>query len=126
MRRGFIFRIIYPRVEYDLILYRGKDAMSVFILTVRELANYKTNSHETPEHRRNSKFCEQRVMPYICGEVLGDDRVKDHDHITGKYRGAAHGCCNIEFQIPSFLPVIIHNLSNYDSRLIVPHLGYEE
>nr|DAC81291.1 TPA_asm: PolB [Ladona dragonfly adintovirus] len=117
--------------KYDPILHRGKDAMSVFISTVRELANYvraiyrkkipmKPLSAEEIQNFENSESC------HICGEVLGDDRVKDHDHITGEYRGAAHGCCNIQFQIPSFLPVVIHNLSNYDSHLIVPHLGYDQ
>ena len=32
---------------------------------------------------------------WICDKLLhvGDDKVKDHYHITGKYRGAAHWSC---------------------------------
>ena len=29
---------------------------------------------------------------------MGDDRVRDHDHVNGKYRGAAHSQCNLQFR----------------------------
>ena len=32
----------------------------------------------------------------FCKKPLGKDKVKDHDHLTGKYRGAAHNSCNLE------------------------------
>ena len=31
---------------------------------------------------------------HICGEDLLSDKVRDHCHITGRYRGAAHNSCN--------------------------------
>ena len=33
---------------------------------------------------------------WICDKLfdVGDDKVRDHCHITGKYRGAAHWSCN--------------------------------
>ena len=34
------------------------------------------------------------IKYHICDEMLGDDRVCDHCHIPGKYRGAAHNTCN--------------------------------
>ena len=33
---------------------------------------------------------------YACGIELEDDRVRDHCHLTGKYRGAAHNECNLK------------------------------
>ena len=39
----------------------------------------------------------------------------DHDHYTGKYRGAAHSICNF----------VIHNDSNYDFHLIIAELAKE-
>ena len=50
-------------------------------------------------------------------------KVRDHCHITGKYRGAAHACCNLNYQLPSFYPVILHNLSGYDAHLFIKTLG---
>ena len=47
-----------------------------------------------------------------------DEKVRDHCHITSKFRGAAHWSCNINFQLTKKIRVIIHNLEGYDSHLI--------
>ena len=47
------------------------------------------------------------------------DSVKDHCHITGRYRGAAHNECNLKLRInPKTyqIPVVFHNLSGYDAH----------
>ena len=36
-------------------------------------------------------------------------KVRDHCHYTGKYRGAAHNICNLEYKIPKEIPVVFHN-----------------
>lgn len=60
---------------------------------------------------------------YACKKELGGDRVRDHCHLTGKYRGAAHGKCNLQMRAPKFIPVLFHNLEGYDSHLFVKSLG---
>ena len=50
---------------------------------------------------------------WICHGELGLDRVRDHCHLTGKYRGAAHNKCNLQYRRPKFIPVVFHNLSGY-------------
>ena len=47
------------------------------------------------------------------------EKVRDHDHLDGKYRGAAHNYCNLMFQKQFKIPVFFHNLKNYDGHLIV-------
>ena len=59
----------------------------------------------------------------ICKGPLTGETVRDHDHLTGKFRGAAHSQCNLQYQLPKFLPVIFHNLSGYDSHLFIKQLG---
>ena len=54
---------------------------------------------------------------YACQESLGDDRVRDHCHLTGKYRGPAHSKCNLKMKTPMFVPVLFHNLEGYDSKV---------
>ena len=50
------------------------------------------------------------------------DSVRDHDHMTGKYRGAAHNECNFKLKLnPKTMPipVIFHNLKGYDGHLLM-------
>ena len=53
---------------------------------------------------------------WICRKAYeeGEVKVKDHNHITGKYWGSAHQECNLNLS----LNVVFHNLQNYDSHLI--------
>jgi len=60
---------------------------------------------------------------YICEKELGNDRVRDHCHLTRNYRGAAHSNCNLNYKIPKFYPVFIHNLSGYDAHLFIKNLS---
>ena len=65
---------------------------------------------------------------HICGEKYTDKdvRVRDHYHITGKFRGSAHQECNLKLRIkPENLkiPVIFHNLRGYDSHFIMQQIG---
>ena len=40
----------------------------------------------------------------ICDKLFdGDDKLRDHCHITGKYRGASHWSCNINLKMCKFL-----------------------
>ena len=57
---------------------------------------------------------------YICTNLLREDKVRGHCHITGNYRGAAHNECNLNYGIKPKswkLPVVIHNLKGYDGHL---------
>ena len=55
-----------------------------------------------------------------------DIRVRDHCHITGKYRGSTHQECNLKLKIKPEeikIPVIFHNLRGYDSHFIMQEIG---
>jgi len=61
----------------------------------------------------------QATHCHICEKPLGEDKVLDHDHLTGKYRGAAHNACYLNYKIPKQIPVIFHNLAGYDAHLFI-------
>jgi hypothetical protein len=67
-------------------------------------------------------------MCYLCDKpfTVDDGSVRDHCHITGKYRGPAHNSCNLLARNPKFLPVFLHNLSGYDSHFLIRELGSVE
>lgn len=46
----------------------------------------------------------------ICSKLLRSERVRDHCHISGKFRGAAHADCNLKYQVPKKIPEVFHNL----------------
>ena len=49
--------------------------------------------------------------------------MRDHCHISGKFRGAAHFNCNANFKISKKVPVVFQNLKGYDGHLIMKELS---
>ena len=49
---------------------------------------------------------------WICDDdyIDPDVKVRDHCHITGKYRGSAHRDCDINLKLNHKIPVASHNL----------------
>ena len=68
----------------------------------------------------NSTIC------HICNEELGEDKVRDHCHLSSKFRGAAHEICSLKYKVPKIFPVVFHNLSGYDSHLFIKTWGNNE
>ena len=101
------------------------DAMDIFIKwleeDVKDIANIKPKemifTEEDIKHFNNASNC------WICGGELGNDRVRDHCHFTGRYRGPAHNSCNLKYRKPKNISVFFHNLSGYDSHLFIKKLG---
>ena len=103
-----VSQIFVERLEYDIrrLYHRYYKFPKKMFLTEEDL----------------DKF-DKATKCHICDKPLGKDRVRDHCHLTGKFRGAAHNGCNINYKIPKFFPVIFHNLSGYDSHLFIKNLG---
>ena len=74
----------------------------------------------TKKHNEDFENC---TKCWMCDNVDGDIKVRDHCHITGKYRYSAHRDCNIILKLNPKSPVIFHKLKNYDSYLIMQELG---
>ena len=73
---------------------------------------------EEEEQFQSSNTC------WICEKLIDndDEKVRDHCHVTGKFRGAVHWSCNINVQLTKKVPAIFHNLRGYDSHLIFDEL----
>lgn len=57
-------------------------------------------------------------MCHISSNKIKGKKVRDHDHMTGKYRGAAYNECILNLNLPKFVPIFFHNLK-YDSKLFL-------
>ena len=91
----------------------------------------------TPEEEESFQLAEEcwlceRPLTEGTGGALRE--VRDYDHLTGKYREAAHLKFNINVKQKqsSFVPIFFHNISGYDCHLIFKQLltqaykmGYE-
>ena len=79
---------------------------------------------EEKVHYNKQKVC------YICKKEFDNNdkkqqKVRDHCHYTGKYRGAAHNICNLRYKVPKEIPVVFHNGSTYDYHFIIKELAKE-
>ena len=79
-----------------------KDTNKDIIMTEEDEDDYKNNNI--------CRFCEKNIE---------SDKVRDHCHLTDKYRGPAHKKYNINVtqDQSNFIPFIFHNFSNYDMFL---------
>ena len=54
---------------------------------------------------------------HICNKKCVN-KVRDHCHQTGRYRGPECKICNLNFQHQNFISVIFHNGKGYDFNLL--------
>ena len=113
--------------------YTGENADRVFLKylekDIKMIANIKKK--EIIFGEREKERYNEETRCWICKGEFDDkdknkEKVKDHCHYTGRYRGAAHNECNLKYRNPNFTPVIFHNLSGYDSHLFIKNLGLSE
>ena len=54
---------------------------------------------------------------------MNTDKLRDHCHVTDKFRGTAHNKYNLKLIIPRNLPIIFHNLQGYDGHITFKELN---
>ena len=122
-------KFAYGDVDNPLRTYRGKDCIETFCNYIKEEAHRLY--HMFPEKPMDSltkkqwKKYKRSTKCHICYKPFTQTnlKVRDHCHYTGLYRGPAHLLCNLRYKIPSYIPVVFHNLSGYDTHLFIRELG---
>ena len=119
----------YGKVENPLKLYRGEECIKKFCNHVIGEACHLYQSFPekpikflTPKEMDKYKKSERC---HICFKPFKEDKpkVRDHCHYTGRYRGPAHTKCNLQYKILSYIPIMFHNLSGYDTHLFIKELA---
>ena len=114
--------------------YRGENAVYKFMEKILEEVEYckgiiKKRFNKPFIMTENDELCFKLMDKCnICSKkyIDKDVRVRDHCHITGKFRGSAHQGCNLKLRIKSEdikIPVIFHNLRGYDFHFIMQQIG---
>ena len=122
-------KFAYGDADDPLQLHRGEDCVEKFCEYIRQEA--RRLYHMFPEKpmdpltNRQWKSYKRASKCHICFKPFNfkDPKVRDHCHYTGHYRGPAHSLCNLRYRIPSYIPVVFHNLSGYDAHLFIKELG---
>ena len=115
---SFAYKVVCVDNKFtkDVVLYRGKNAVFKFIQCIFKEYDYcksvikkHFNENLIMTTEQNEEF-ERSNICWTCGKVIdiGDNKVRDHCHITGKYRSCAHWSCNINLKISKKVPVIFH------------------
>ena len=75
----------------------------------------KQKDKEDFENKNICRFCEKEIL---------SDKIRDHCHLTGEYRGPAHNTCNtnVKQKDSNFIPFVFHNYSRYDSHMFFKRL----
>ena len=68
------------------------------------------------------KFCDDKNKKSEYGLY---HKVRDHCDYTGKLRGAAHNICNLRYNVPKKIPIVLHNGSTYDYHFVIKKLAEE-
>ena len=112
-------------------MFRGKDAITKLFEALFE------EEKEILEHmkrfkksdiimtREQVKEYNEATTCYICDGVFThhNKKVRDHNHVNGKYRGAAHDKCNLQLKLSNIIPVIFYCLKGYDSHHLMQKIG---
>ena len=129
---SYAYKIICidDRSSKRIVVYRGENTAYEFIKAIlkeykycKNIKNKHINKTLIMSEEEEHSF-QQSNSYWICKKIINDDneKVRDHCHVTCKFRGAAHWDCDINFQLNKRIPVIFHNLRGYDSHLIFNEL----
>lgn len=111
------------------MIYRGPDASKHLLKAlfkeeqkIKEILNKIEPLQMTSEDEQRFQLSTHR---HICNEpfTLTSVKVRDHSHLSGRFRGAAHNSCNLNYQHPDFISVYFHNLRGFDSHLLMEGIG---
>ena len=117
----------FDESKNKLNYYRGDDCLKKFCKDLRKHAakiiNYKKKKMIPLTTKEQIYYNKQKIC-YICKKEFENNdkkqqKVRDHCHYTGKYRGAAHNICNLRYKVPKEIPVVFHNRSTYDYHFII-------
>ena len=91
--------------------FNDDDVAQIFIDTLAKNIKEIYDKFKFPKKRimtmHDKLVYDNSTLCHICNEELGEDKVRDHYHLSGKFRGAAHEVCNLKYKVSKVFPVCI-------------------
>ena len=123
----------FDESKNKLNYYRGDDCMKKFCKDLREHATKIINYEKKkmiPLTTKEEIYHNKQKICYICKKEFNNNdkkqqKVRDHCHYTGKYRGTGHNIRNLRYKVPKEIPVVFRNGSTYDYYFIIKELVKE-
>ena len=134
---GYWMSTIYTfdDVENKHTLCCWKDCKNKFCTSLREHATNvisfeKKKKNATVNQKKELRLHQDATAWFICwtrfSKRFGNDKnhqkVRNHCHFTGKYRGAAQNICNFSFNVANEISVVFRTESNCDYHFIIKEL----
>ena len=114
-------------LEKEYKVFEGSSCIHDFLVAIEDLAarigEWYCNCATVPmiplTDSQQTSY-ENATTCYLCQHHLAtNDKVRDHDHVSGQYMGAAHRKCNLSRKQTKILPIFFHNLRKYDMHHII-------
>lgn len=128
---GYGYQVVCEDERYSKppVIYRGPGACVHLLEQLFEEEKYIREVLDKIEPLNMTPIDEQKFNESTCCHICKkpftetSGKVRDHSHLTGKFRGAAHNSCNLNYQHPDFIPVYFHNLRGFDSHILMHGIG---
>ena len=110
-----------------MVVFRGENTAYKFIEAIlkdfeccKKLMRKHFSKNLMMREKEEEQFQWSNIC-WICEKLIDDDDgiVRDHCHVTGKFRGAAHWSGNIYLQLTKKVPVIFNYVGGYDIHFIL-------
>jgi hypothetical protein len=106
VKKGSLINCVFNNVTLE------EDFISNLMISIAQINQVLTTYKPLKMEHIDEIHFQRETICFFCNKPLGSDKVRDHDHLTGKYRCAAHSLCNLKYsQVCDFVPIFFHNFS---------------